>query len=224
VKATEVFHIDRERVISSDLLIHLAHFPSMGSGEELSFAYDALVPMVVIEHDNQSISRMITGIPSLKLEIRYQEPEDMREMLGIRLQEIRPILEQRKLAKSEFSENIVGNKIAELRLDATLSREQLASSIGMTVDAIEHLEENVDIVSNPSLPQLRLIATSLKTTVAELVNPDYTNSVISGIQAILDDRVEEATAARFRGVPTRDQKAILIRYLARLLDLLANPK
>jgi transcriptional regulator with XRE-family HTH domain len=224
VEATEVFHIDRERVISSDLLIHLAHFPSTGSGEELSFAYDALVPMVVIAHDSQSISRMITGIPSLKLEIRYQEPEDMREMLGIRLQEIRPVLEQRKLAKAEFSENIVGNKITELRLDASLSREQLASSVGLTVDAIEHLEENVDTVSNPSLTQLRLLATSLKTTVAELVNPDYTNSVISGIQAILDDRVEEATAARFRGVPTRDQKAILIRYLARLLELLTDPK
>ena len=144
-------------------------------------------------------------------------------MLGIRLQEIRPVLEQRKLAISEFSENIVGNKVKELRLDASLSREQLSKSVGLTVDAIQHLEENVDTVSNPTLTQLRLIATTLKTTVADLVNPDYADSVISGIQAILDDRVEEATAARFRGVPTKDQKTILIRYLARLLDLLTKP-
>jgi transcriptional regulator with XRE-family HTH domain len=224
VRATDVFHIDRGRVLSSDLLIHLAHFSSTGSGEELSFAFDALVPMVVIAPDGQNVSRMITGIPSLKLEIRYQEPEDMREMLGVRLQEIRPVLEQRKLAKSEFSQNVVGNKIKELRLDASLSREQLAKSVGLTVDAIEHLEESIDTVSNPSLTLLRLIATTLKTTVAELVNPDYANSVISGIQAILDDRVEEATAARFGGVPGNDQRTILIRYLARLQELLTRPK
>lgn len=222
VSANEVFHIDRERVVSSDLLICLAHFPSTGAGEELSFAYEALVPMIVIAHDSQSVSRMITGIPSLKLEIRYQEPEDMREMLAARLQEIRPVLEQRKLAKSGFSQNIVGSKVKELRLEASLSRKQLAESVGLTPDAIERLEESVDTVSNPSLTHLRLIATTLKTTVAELVNPDYADSVISGIQAILDDRVEVATAARFKGVSSNDQKTILVRYLVRLLELLTK--
>jgi hypothetical protein len=69
-----------------------------------------------------------------------------------------------------------------------------------------------------------LIATTLKTTVAELVNPNYTESVLSGIQAILDDRVDETTAARFKGVPTKDQQTILVRYLARLLELVTNPK
>lgn len=226
VVPSDVFHIDRERVIASDLVIHLADFPSTGAGEELTFAFDSLVPMIVIAHDSRSVSRMITGIPSLKLEIRYQEPEDLREMLGIRLQEIRPVLEQRKLAISDFSDNIVGIKVRELRLAASLSREELAKSVGLTVDAIEHIEENIDTVSNPSLTQLRLIATTLKTTVAELVNPSYAESVIAGIQAILDDRVEEATAARFRrqGIPTKDQQAILERYLIRLLELLTRPK
>jgi transcriptional regulator with XRE-family HTH domain len=224
VPDNEVFRIDRERVVGSDLLIHLAHFPSTGSGEELTFAFDALVPVIVIAHDSQSVSRMITGIPCLKLEIRYQEPEEMREMLGIRLQEIRPVLEQRKLAKAEFSVNVVGAKIRELRLDASLSCEQLAKSVGLSVDAIEQMEESIDTISNPSLTHLRLIATTLKTTVAELVNPNYTESVLSGIQAILDDRVDETTAARFKGVPTKDQQTILVRYLARLLELVTNPK
>jgi transcriptional regulator with XRE-family HTH domain len=220
----EVFHIDRERVVSSDLLIHLAHFPSTGSGEELGFAYEALVPMIVIAHDQQNVSRMITGIPSLKIEVRYREPEEMREMLEIKLQEIRPVLEQRRLAKADFSENIVGARIKELRLDASLSRENLAKSVGLTPDAIEHLEDNIDTVSNPSLTQLRLLATSLKTTVAELVNPDYTASVIASLHAILDDRVEKATAARFRGVPSKDQRELLVRFLVRLLDMLTERK
>jgi hypothetical protein len=40
VGATDVFHIDRGRVLNSEFLIHLAHFSSTGSGEELNFAYD----------------------------------------------------------------------------------------------------------------------------------------------------------------------------------------
>lgn len=223
VTDTEVFRIDRERVIGSDLVIHLCHFASTGAGEELAFAHEALVPIVLIARDNQSVSRMITGIPSLKIEIRYQEPEDMREMLETRLREIRPLLEQRRLARQEFSENIVGARIKELRLEASLSRGELARRVGLEEAGLVWFEENVDTISNPSLTQLRLIATELKTTVAELVNPDYTESVLAGIQSMLDDRTSSSAAARFRGVPTKDQKTLLIRYLARLLSLLTEP-
>jgi transcriptional regulator with XRE-family HTH domain len=220
VTSSEVFRIDRERVVGSDVLIHLCHFPSTGSGEELSFAYDALVPIVLIIHGDQNVSRMITGIPGLKIEIRYNEPEEMREMLEERLREIRPLLEQRRLAKEEFSENVVGAKVKELRLEAGLSKEQLATLVGLDPDGISEIEENVDTVSNPSLTKLRLIATALKTTVAELVNPDYTESVLAGIQSMLDDRALETAAARFKGVSRRDQKALMERFLVRFLYLL----
>jgi transcriptional regulator with XRE-family HTH domain len=223
VTDTEVFRVDREKVIGSDLLIHLCHFPSTGAGEELAFAYEALVPMVLIAPGSQSVSRMITGIPSLKIDIRYQEPEDMREMLECRLREVRPLIEQRRLAKQEFSENIVGARIKELRLEASLSRGELARRVGLEDEGLGRIEENVDTISNPSLTHLRLIATALKTTVAELVNPDYTESVLSGIQSMLDDRTMQSAAARFRGVPTRDQKTLLVRYLVRLLALLTEP-
>lgn len=220
VSHSDVFRIDRERVISSDVLIHLCHFPSTGSGEELGFAFDSLVPIILIAHGEQNVSRMITGIPGLKIEIRYSEPEEMREMLEERLREIRPLLEQRKLAKQEFSQNIVGEKIKELRLEAALTREKLASLVGMDGEGIRAIEENIDTISNPSLTQLRLIATALKTTVAELVNPDYTESVLSGIQSMLDDRTLETAAARFKGVSTRDQRALMERLLVRLLYFL----
>ena len=220
VPSTDVFRIDRERVVGSDVLIHLCHFPSTGSGEELSFAYDAMVPIVLIIHGDQNVSRMITGIPSLKIEIRYDQPEEMREMLEERLREIRPLLEQRRLAKQEFSENVVGAKVKELRLGSGLSKEQLAGLVGVDAGEISQIEDNVDTVSNPSLTKLRLIATALKTTVAELVNPDYVESVLAGIQSMLDEKTLETAAARFKGVSRRDQRALMERFLVRFLYLL----
>jgi len=144
-------------------------------------------------------------------------------MLESRLREVRPLLEQRRLAKQEFSENIVGARIKELRLEASLSRRDLARRVGLEDEGLGRIEENVDTISNPSLTQLRLIATALKTTVAELVNPDYTESVLAGIQSMLDDRTMESAAARFKGIPTKDQKTLLVRYLVRLLALLTEP-
>jgi transcriptional regulator with XRE-family HTH domain len=215
VPDAEVFKTDRERVVSSDLLIHLCHFPSTGSGEELSFAYDALVPMILIAPGQQRVSRMITGIPSVKIEIRYEEPEDLRAMLEDRLIELRPLLEQRRLTMNDLSENIVGARIKELRLDANLSREELASRVGLTTEGLADIEDNIDTIANPSLTKLRLIATALKTTVAELVNPDYHEAILASIQSLMSDRTSTA-AARFSGVSDKDKRALLRRFLARL--------
>src|ERR1044072_1932479 len=67
VEDNEVFRIDKERVSGSELLIHLCHFPSTGAGEELIIANDALVPIILISHENNRVSRMITGIPGFKV-------------------------------------------------------------------------------------------------------------------------------------------------------------
>lgn len=213
---SEVFRIDRERVVSSDLLIHLCHYASTGSGEELSFAYDALVPIILIAPGDHNVSRMITGIPSLKIEIRYHEPEDLRSLLEQRLWEIRPLLEQRRLAMNELSHNIVGAKIKELRLGAGLSKEELAKRVGLKPEGLANIEDNVDTVSNPSLTTLRVVATALKTTVAELVNPDYTEAILASIQSTLNESAVDA-AARFRGMSDKDRRALLRRFLVRFL-------
>jgi transcriptional regulator with XRE-family HTH domain len=204
------------------LLIHLCHFPSTGSGEELSFAYDALVPIILIAPGDQRVSRMVTGIPSVKIEIRYQEPEDLRGMLEDRLWEIRPLLEQRRLTMNEFSENVVGAKIKDLRLEENLSREDLAARVGLTPEGLANIEDNVDTVANPSLTTLRLIATALKTTVAELVNPDYNESILASLQSILNERAT-SVAARFRGLSDKDRRALMRRFLVRLLHDLEEP-
>jgi transcriptional regulator with XRE-family HTH domain len=221
ISSADVFKKDRERVVTSDLLIHLCHFPSTGSGEELSFAYDALVPIILIAPGAQAVSRMVTGIPSLKIEIRYSQPSELRELLEARLWEIRPLLEQRRLAMTGFSQNIVGAKIKELRIEAGLTRDDLADRVGLTVEGLIEIEENIDSVSNPSLTKLRLIATALKTTVAELVNPDYAETIISAIQSILAEKATNV-AARFSRMSDRDRKTIVSRYLIRILDIIQN--
>ena len=222
VPDSDVFKIDRKRVVSSDLLIHLCHFPSTGAGEELSFAYDSLVPIILIAPGDQKVSRMVTGIPSLKIDIRYQNPEDLRAMLEDRLWEIRPLLEQRRLTMDEFSENVVGAKIQELRLDANLSREELAGRVGLSPEGLANIEENVDTVANPSLTTLRLIATALKTTVAELVNPDYNETILSSLQSLIGDKAS-SVAARFRGISDRDKRTLMRRFLVRMLHDIEEP-
>src|SRR5262249_31865146 len=153
---TDVFKIDRERVLNSDLVIHLCHYPSTGSGEELDFAYNALIPIILISHSDTRVSRMITGIHAFKMEIKYGEPEELRIQLQDCLTEVRPVLEQRKLAFSNYEANIVGNKIRLLREELGLTREEVACSAKhLTVDMLRQLEESVDRISNPSLLQLR---------------------------------------------------------------------
>lgn len=217
VSDAEVFKMDHDRVVTSDLVIHLCHFPSTGAGEELAFAYSALIPIILLAPSHQRVSRMITGIPSLKLDIKYQTPEDLNVLLAKRLLEIRPYLEERRLAREKDAINLVGAKVKDLRLSAALTREALAELVGLTSESIRHLEENVDSVSNPSLTHLRALAIALKTTVAELIVPDLNEYILSQIQSSLYQRIP----ARFNDRMTpRDRNTLMRRYLYRVLDWL----
>lgn len=218
VPDTDVFHIDRERVLDSDLVIHLAHFPSTGSGEELDFAYNALVPIVVVSHEETRISRMVTGIPCFKLLLSYREPEELRLLLTEQLLAIRPLLEQRKLAFSEtYDVNIVGDRIRRLREGLGLTRDQVvkaAKAAPITIEMLQHIEESTDRQSNPSLVHLREIATTLKTTVADLVEPDISERAL----ATLQEWTQLRTSARFGSAATdNDRKVLLRRFLLRVL-------
>jgi transcriptional regulator with XRE-family HTH domain len=219
VEDSEVFRIDRERVLNSDLLIHLCHYPSTGSGEELDFAYNALVPIILIAHSETRVSRMVTGIPAFKLTISYTEPENLRRELRDCLFKARPILEERKMAFSSYKANLTGNKIRILRESLGLTREDVAKNVPyLSVQALQHIEDSIDSISNPSLIQLRQIATVLKTTVAELVEPDLGNVLIS----TLEDWMTGAgrTAARFDGISIKDRNRLIRRMLLRIIDSL----
>lgn len=217
ISDTEVFHTDRERVLSSDLLIHLCHHASTGSGEELDFAHNALMPIILISHDETKVSRMITGIPALKIHITYSEPEELRKQLYGVLHDIRPLLEERKLTFSEYDVNIVGKKIRTLREEHSLTREDVAVSSQnlINVELLKNIEDSTDKTSNPTLLQLRAIASILKTTVADLVEPDLNEHLMTVFQNILVTQ----SAAR-SGYDTKDRKRILTRLIRRFLDVL----
>lgn len=215
VPAGTVWHIDRDRVLSSDLVIHLGHFPSTGAGEELDFAYSAMVPIMLISHGDMPLSRMVTGIPGFKVEITYVEPEELRFRLEEALIAIRPTLEERKLAFSAFDKNVVGEKIRMLRQDLGMTREEVvAQSDLLTEEMFARLEESTDRVSNPSLAQLRVIAAVLKTTVADLVEPDLGQRIVGG----LVEWVQTQKAARFAGMSERDSNRVLRRILLSVLQ------
>ncbi|HEX8737957.1 MAG TPA: helix-turn-helix transcriptional regulator [Pyrinomonadaceae bacterium] len=218
VPDTDVFHIDRERVLQSDLLIHLCHYPSTGAGEELAFAYDAMVPIILISHSNTRVSRMITGIPGFKLEIKYTEPEEMRLQLRQALLKIRPILEERKVSFSKYEANIVGERVRSLREELGLTREEVASKLSppLDIEALRQLEESVDKVSNPSLAKLRQLAVVLKTTVADIVEPSVSDFVISKLEELLNQKM----AARGGIFIPADRKRLLRRTLLHMIEVL----
>ena len=195
VSAEEVFNKDRKRVLNSDLIIHVADYASTGAGEELDFALAALIPIVMLSHGDSTVSRMVLGIPALKLVITYNNLDELRVQLSKRLTEIRPILEERKLSFSAFDNNIVGNKVRLLREDAHLTREEIASNSRglLTLERLSVIEESSDKVSNPSLMELRALSALLKTTVADLAEPDLQERLLVILHEWLDGRV----AARF---------------------------
>ncbi len=220
VADSEVFQTDRDRVVTSDLVIYLSHFPSTGAGEELDIAYNAMVPILVIKHSSTRVSRMVTGIPGLVRTTSYDEPEELREVLTHELERLRPLLEQRKLAFGDYEGSIVGSRIRRLREEQMLTREQLAdaassTSAPMTPELIRHIEESSDRQANPSLIQLRELASSLKTTVADLVEPDLEAVILNR----LSDWASGSQAAR--GTQTgRDRRRLLKRVLLRVVDSL----
>jgi transcriptional regulator with XRE-family HTH domain len=217
VPAETVWGLDRDRVLSSDLLIHLGHFPSTGAGEELDFAYNALVPIILISHGDTRLSRMVTGIPGFKLEITYVEPEELRARLEETIIAVRPLLEERKLAFAAFDNNIVGDKIRILRQELGMTREEIADQSPMlTTEMLKRFEESTDRISDPSLSQLRLIAAILKTTVADLVEPDIGLRVVAN----LHEWMHTHKAARFPGMSERDSNRVLRRMLLRVIEAL----
>lgn len=217
VSDTEVFRTDRKQVLSSDLVIHLTHYPSTGAGEELDFALSALLPIILISHAETRVSRMVTGIPGFQLHLKYNDPEELRIELDERLAEVRPILEERKLAFTKYDVNLVGDRIRALREGLGITREELAASAPLlTARFIQQLEDSPDRIANPSLLQLRQIATVLKTTVADLVEPDVSERMIALLEEWISGRTD---AARF-GIDVKDRNRLLRRMLLRVIDSL----
>lgn len=180
VPDTEVFKTDRQNVLESDMLILLSHYPSFGAGQELDFAYNALLPIIVIRYDAGTrsqadaikVSRMVTGIPSTVVQVSYGEPEELVEKLSAAILALRPgMRDRRRIVSRLLGNSHVGEAIRALRRRSGMTQEQLASTIpGMTPSLVEQFESNSDLYLNPSLLQLGQLATALGTTTRYLVS------------------------------------------------------
>jgi transcriptional regulator with XRE-family HTH domain len=172
---------------------------------------------------------MVTGIPALKLEITYSEPDELRLQLEGALLEIRPVLEARKLAFADYEANLIGERVRQLREGLRLTREEVATSARLspaippsflTVERLREIEVSGDRTSNPSLIELRVIAAVLRTTVAELVEPDLGERVIATLQRWLEESADDGMLAARWGMSARDRNRILRRILLRMIDSL----
>ncbi len=160
----EVFRLDRQQVTRSDLLIYLADYPSTGAGEELVFAYEALIPIVLIASKKTQVSRMVTGIPGSSFQVRYEKPEDLSRQLSHQLKSLLPLLVQRRNRLSQHGQNRFGEKIRQARISKGLSHEDLAAIMGtefFSAGQIAQWEQSDDLESNLRLIHLREIARAL---------------------------------------------------------------
>jgi hypothetical protein len=177
VPDAEVFAQDRDRVIGSDLLIFLADNPSTGSGEELAFAADALVPVLVLARSATRVSRMVTGLPGVRALLRYDDHEQLRAALAKCLDGLRPELAaRRRHAAAVTPDGQVGARVRRLRTERGLSPDGLAERVRalgheLPIEVLARIEAPPGGVSNPSLRQLGVIAAALDRTVADLLTP-----------------------------------------------------
>ena len=112
---------------------------------------------------------------------------------------------------------MVGNKVRVLREDAGLTREEVAAHSNdlLTPEKLRAIESNIDKVSNPTLMELRTLATVLKTTVADLVEPDLDERMLALLQEWMLSKVE----ARF-AMSEGDRRRVLRNMLYEVLKIL----
>ena len=168
----EVFYLDSRRVRRADLLIYLADYPSTGAGQELIFAHEALVPVMIIAHKNAKVSRMVTGIPGQLFHVRYTSTSDLGDRLSRQIQAIRPTLLLRKKILDDYHVNHIGSRIRQLRTMRDMTHQDLARAIkpeSLSSRYLQELEGSSDLESNLSYLHLKQIATALHVSVTDLL-------------------------------------------------------
>jgi hypothetical protein len=84
---TEVFELDKNRVIQSDLVIAYLGLPSLGVGMELAYAESYSIPIILLYEDGKLISRLARGIPTIIAEICFKGKKDAFDKLEIVLRD-----------------------------------------------------------------------------------------------------------------------------------------
>ena len=77
LSSAEVYKMDEKEVISSDLIVAYAGYPSHGVGSEIQLANQKDIPVLLLIEERKSISRMLDGNPSIEGRIVFKNLKDL---------------------------------------------------------------------------------------------------------------------------------------------------
>lgn len=168
----EVYETDRERVVTADLIIFAAIFPSLGAGMELELAHQACSTIILLRKKGQKVSRMVTGCPVPMVEVEYSSLRDLEGKLVAAMNQVLPIIAQARLLhpQNTLTAYDLGHRVSQVRKQRNLTTESLAAMVGVDTPYIEALESRPEQVTNPSLRIIRRIAKALHVSDSYLIS------------------------------------------------------
>lgn len=167
VVSEDVNSRDSEKVRKSDLFVLLTDHPSFGAGQELEIARSSMIPIIIIKKTTADLSRMVKGVPFLKEIVEYTNLDSLRELFHQTLLKFKTIMLQNKLNQQDIV--IISDRIFKLLKERHLDLEDLSSMTKLGKERVEQILTLSDRNSNPSITELRAIASSLGTPVEELI-------------------------------------------------------
>lgn len=170
VPAEKVYALDREQVKAADLLFILAGTPSLGVGQELTMAHESLIPTVLLIPEGARVSRMTLGLPLQIEKVAYRGMADLLEILHQLMRHVLlPRIHARRASDGDLDGHCVGARIRRYRERAGMSHERLGAAVGITAAGVASLEAATDRQADPSLTQLRRIASELGVSANSLI-------------------------------------------------------
>ena len=162
---------DRDRVLASDLLIHLSHYPARasGTGESWDYAFRANVPQLILGRGPAPSRRLMTWTTAPKYETEYVDEESLRDELAATLMLLRPFLSERRNHTTGATGTQLASRVRQRRDHLNLSQEQIAAAADLDVTVVTAIEDNAAGL-DPPLSTMRGLAIGLKLTLAELVD------------------------------------------------------
>lgn len=158
VDPRDVYLTDRERVVTSDLVIALCIQPSFGVGIEIQLAAGAGVPVVLLSKQGISLSKMVTGGLGNNHVIQFSDLTGLAGELRITLEKIRPHLEKRRRSVDQINGETLPFRLSDLRERSKYSVASLSALAGLPEARIEDLQSRDEKVSQPMLSEIRLLS------------------------------------------------------------------
>lgn len=169
----DVYEIDRERVVTADLLILAAIFPSLGAGMELQLAHQSCKSVILLKKEGQPLSRMVSGCP-VRMEIaEYKRLAELPGKVTRAMDSLLPLVAQAspsELRPPGDTPDDFGSRLASMRDQRKFSQADLAKMVGVDAAYIESLESKPEQITNPSLFMLRRLAKALRVDETYLVS------------------------------------------------------